>query len=108
MGGGLSRAPLSERCCAHSLQDVVEAMGGIGWLANRTKLNRENLYRVFSQKGNPRFFTLVSILNAIEIDLSLKTKITEKKMMTRRRGKRESRITKNRRKSALLTSSAGP
>ena len=37
-----------------ALRDVAEARGGIGKLAKKTNLNRENLYKVLSSKGNPR------------------------------------------------------
>lgn len=72
-----------------ALQDVAEAMGGMGLLADRTNLNRENLYRVFSQKGNPRFFTLLAVLKALEVEFSLRARAGKKakshRTSTRRR-----------------------
>ena len=38
-----------------ALRDVVDSYGGMGKLAVSTSLNRENLYRMLSTKGNPEF-----------------------------------------------------
>lgn len=48
----------------HALRKVAEANGGIGALARRTKLNRQQLYKTLSADGNPEFRTLWSILKA--------------------------------------------
>ncbi|MFH1191966.1 MAG: transcriptional regulator [bacterium] len=48
-----------------ALRDVVEARGGISQLAQKTKLNRQNLYRALSCKGNPQLITLGNILNGL-------------------------------------------
>jgi probable addiction module antidote protein len=47
------------------LRDVVEARGGVGRTAELSKLNRENLYRLVSRKGNPRLTSLNSVLSAL-------------------------------------------
>ena len=47
------------------LRDVVEAQGGVGRTAELSKLNRENLYRLVSRKGNPRLTSLNSVLSAL-------------------------------------------
>jgi probable addiction module antidote protein len=47
------------------LRDVVEAQGGVGRAAALSKLNRENLYRLVSRKGNPRLTSLNSVLSAL-------------------------------------------
>ena len=47
------------------LRDVVEARGGVGRTAALSKLNRENLYRLVSRKGNPRLTSLNSVLSAL-------------------------------------------
>ena len=57
-----------------ALQDIAEALGGMKWLAEHANLNRENLYRSLSMKGNPRFFTLLSILRACEVSISIQAK----------------------------------
>jgi probable addiction module antidote protein len=55
-----------------SLRTVAEATGGMAKLAKKTKLNRENLYRALSAKGNPRFSTIDAILHALGFGLALK------------------------------------
>lgn len=55
-----------------SLRIVAEATGGISKLAKKANLNRENLYRALSPKGNPRFSTIDAILQALGFRLVLK------------------------------------
>jgi probable addiction module antidote protein len=59
----------SEEVFLLGLRDVVEARGGIGGLSRTTELNRENLYRSLSKKGNPKLSSLSSILEAVGIQL---------------------------------------
>lgn len=54
------------------LRDVAEAQGSLSLLAEKTKLNRQNLYRVLSGKGNPTINTLGSILNSLGLKLEIK------------------------------------
>ena len=54
------------------LRDVTEAQGGFSELAKKTNLNRQNLYRVLSGKGNPKISTLGSILNGLGFRFSIK------------------------------------
>jgi len=54
-----------------ALRSVVEAMGGISELAKRTNLNRQNLYRALSGKGNPKWSTLGTILGGLGFRLSI-------------------------------------
>jgi len=54
-----------------ALRTVVEAQGGFTKLAEKTKLNRQNLYRSLSSHGNPRLSTLDSILQALGFRLSI-------------------------------------
>lgn len=54
------------------LRDVVEAQGGMRRTAPCSKLNRESLYRLLSQDGNPR----LSSLNAVLSSLGLKVRFT--------------------------------
>ena len=53
-----------------ALRDVTEAQGGISKLAERTKLNRQNLYKALSEKGNPRLETIGAILHGLGFRLS--------------------------------------
>lgn len=46
------------------LRNVAEALGGITRLATDTELNREGLYRMLSEDGNPRLSSLFAILDA--------------------------------------------
>ncbi len=54
-----------------ALRDIAEAKGGMGWLADEADLNRENLYRTLSLKGNPRFFSLLTVLDAVGLEFSI-------------------------------------
>lgn len=54
-----------------ALRDVAEAQGGITPLAERTHLNRQNLYKALSGQGNPRLTTLGTILHGLGFKLSV-------------------------------------
>ncbi|MBS0624070.1 MAG: putative addiction module antidote protein [Verrucomicrobia bacterium] len=54
-----------------ALRDIAEAQGGMGWLADQADLNRESLYRTLSLRGNPRFFNLMAVLDAVGLELSI-------------------------------------
>ncbi len=45
-----------------ALRNVVEAQGGVGALAKKTKLSRTTLYKTLSTAGNPAVGTLDAIL----------------------------------------------
>ena len=62
-----------------ALRDIAEAQGGMGWLAKHSELNRENLYRTLSLRGNPRFFNLLAILDAFGLQFSIHTKRKQKR-----------------------------
>ena len=56
-----------------ALKDVVRAQEiGVKKLAEKSSLNRENLYRTLSKRGNPRLTSLQSILHAIGFNLSIR------------------------------------
>jgi len=57
-----------------ALRKVVDSYGGMGKLAATTSLNRENLYRMLSTKGNPEFFSLSNVLGAIGFRLAVEPK----------------------------------
>ena len=42
-------------------------------LATQTELNRENLYRMLSDKGNPGLYSLQSILEVLGLRLAVET-----------------------------------
>lgn len=54
-----------------ALRNVAEAQGGIATLASKTGLNRQNLYRVLSENGNPELRTISLILHALGYRLSV-------------------------------------
>ncbi len=60
-----------------ALRDVTEAQGGISKLAERTNLNRQNLYKALSEKGNPRLETVGTILHGLGFRLSVEPTKTE-------------------------------
>ena len=43
-------------------RNVAEAQGGVASLVEKTKLNRESLYRMLSERGNPEFRSLDALL----------------------------------------------
>ena len=59
-----------------ALRDVVDSFGGMGKLAASTSLNRENLYRMLSTKGNPEFFSLSTVLDTVGFRLAVEPKTT--------------------------------
>lgn len=55
-----------------ALKDVLRAQGGdMTALAEEAELNRENLYRMLSARGNPRLTSIRSVLHALGMDLSV-------------------------------------
>ena len=59
----------SEEVFLSGLRNVVEARGGVRSVAKLSDLNRENLYRMLSERGNPKFYSLTSILDAVGISI---------------------------------------
>ena len=57
-----------------ALRDVALAWGGMTKLARQAKLNRENLYRMLSQNGNPGLVGLGGLLAAMGLRLAIQTK----------------------------------
>lgn len=55
----------------YALREVAEAYGGLGSIAARTKLNRQQLYKTLSAKGNPELRTLMAILQAAGFSLAI-------------------------------------
>ena len=54
-----------------ALRDVADAQGGIGTLSKKTRLNRQNLYKALSKKGNPKIDTVGNILRGLGFRLSV-------------------------------------
>lgn len=59
----------SEEVFLQGLRKVAEAHGGVAALAKAANLNRESLYRMLSDKGNPRLSSLSAILEKIGLRL---------------------------------------
>lgn len=54
-----------------ALRNVAEAQGGVAQLAEKTKLNRESLYKMLSERGNPEFRSLEALLHALGFRLAV-------------------------------------
>jgi probable addiction module antidote protein len=54
-----------------ALRNVAEANGGIGKVAAGTKLNRESLYKMLSENGNPKMETVEEVLGFLGFRLSV-------------------------------------
>ncbi|MCU5773976.1 putative addiction module antidote protein [Erwiniaceae bacterium BAC15a-03b] len=52
-----------------ALRRVVEARGGIGEIAKKSGLSRQQLYRTLSENGNPTITTLTEITRAAGVRL---------------------------------------
>ncbi len=50
-----------------ALRDVSKAWGGLSNLSKTTDLNRQNLYNLLSKDGNPRWSSMIKILNALNL-----------------------------------------
>ena len=61
------------------VRDVAEAQGGLRTLAERTSLNRENLYDMLSKGGNPRLSSLSAVLEKLGIEISFRPRLKGKK-----------------------------
>ena len=58
-----------------AIRDVVEAQGGMGALSKTTNLNRENLYKMLSEEGNPRLSSITSILDRLGFEVRFAPKL---------------------------------
>lgn len=54
-----------------ALRDVVEAGGGAAVVARQAKIQRESLYKVLSNRGNPRLTTLQGILKSLGLRIAV-------------------------------------
>lgn len=54
-----------------ALRNITEAKGGMGQLARKTHLNRQNLYHVLSKNGNPTLDTFGLILRGLGYKLAI-------------------------------------
>lgn len=56
-----------------ALRNVAEARG-MTRLAREARLNRENLYKILSSRGNPELSSLYALLDALGLKLSIELK----------------------------------
>jgi len=56
-----------------ALRDVADARG-MSTLATKAQLNRENLYRMLSEHGNPQLDSLTALLDALDLRLAVAVK----------------------------------
>src|SRR6516162_650629 len=56
-----------------ALRDVADARG-ISTLAAKAQLNRENLYRMLSEHGNPQLDSLTALLDSLDLRLAVAVK----------------------------------
>jgi probable addiction module antidote protein len=54
-----------------ALRTVAEAYGGLGAVAGEAGISRESLYRTLSARGNPTLKTLLAVLRAVGMKLSV-------------------------------------
>ena len=54
-----------------ALRTVAEAYGGLGAVATEAGISREALYRALSAKGNPTLKTILAVLKAVGMKLSV-------------------------------------
>ena len=54
-----------------AIEYVAKSRGGISKLAEKTQLNRQNLYKIFSSQTSPRLDTLTKILQALDFNLCI-------------------------------------
>jgi probable addiction module antidote protein len=58
-----------------ALKDVLEARGGdISTLAQEARLSRQNIYRMLSKRGNPRWNSLTSLFDTMGLQVHLSSK----------------------------------
>lgn len=57
-----------------ALRNVLEANDcALSSLAKKANLNRENLYRMLSKRGNPKLTSVQSVLGALKLKLAVQT-----------------------------------
>lgn len=54
-----------------ALRNVAQAKGGMGALAKSAGVSRESLYRTLSRRGNPKIDTIMELLRALGLKLTI-------------------------------------
>ncbi len=60
-----------EKAFLSSLAVVTKVKGGFTKLSKEAGLNREHLYRALSKDGDPKFSTVIQILNSLGLNLKV-------------------------------------
>ena len=55
----------------NALKDVAKAQGGLGHVAQKVNLNRQNLYKALSGKRKPRLETISHLMHGLGYKFSL-------------------------------------
>jgi probable addiction module antidote protein len=58
-----------------ALRNVAEAHGGMAAVSEKTKLNRESMYRMLSSKGNPGIKSILTLLHSMGLKLTIEPRI---------------------------------
>jgi len=58
-----------------ALRNVAEAQGGMSNIAEKASLNRENLYRMLSKRGNPQMGSIIKLLHALGLKLTIEPEL---------------------------------
>lgn len=64
---------MSQVCCLIPLRQIAEAGGGMAKVAKDAGIQRESLYRALSKRGNPRLTTLLAVIRALGMTLTVAT-----------------------------------
>jgi probable addiction module antidote protein len=67
-----------------ALRNVAEAQGGMAALARKAHMNRESLYRMLSNKGNPEIRSIFTLLNSMRLRLTVEPKADSERKHRRR------------------------
>lgn len=54
-----------------ALRDVAKARGGMTAVAEKAQLGRESLYKMLSERGNPEFKSIASVLHGMGLRLTV-------------------------------------
>lgn len=60
----------SEEVFLQGLRKIAQSHGGVAKLAKKTQLNRESLYRMLSENGNPQLSSLSTVLEKVGLKLA--------------------------------------
>src|SRR5215468_1969460 len=57
-----------------ALRDVVEAGGGVNWVSQQARIQRQSVYKALSERGNPTLTTLQDVLKPLGLRISVMPK----------------------------------